>query len=126
MSETQNTVETSSTGLDPKLAAFLSYLFGIIGGIVFIVIEKDNRYVKFHAWQSIAFSVAYFVAWIAYSIIAAILGHIPVLGWLIDLALGAVISIGGLVAWIILLIKAFSGEEYKLPFIGDFAEQRIQ
>ncbi len=126
MSETENTVATSSTGLDPKLAAFLSYLFMLIGGIVFVVLEKDNRYVKFHAWQSIAFSIAYFVAWVAFTIIAGILGHIPVLGWLIDLVLGAVISIGGLVAWIILLIKSFSGEEYKLPFIGDFAEQRIQ
>jgi len=126
MSEEQNTAASSSTGLDPKLAAFLAYLFGIIGGIVFIVIEKDNRYVKFHAWQSVAFAVALFVAWVAYSIIAAILGHIPVLGWLIDLVLGAAISIGGLVAWILLLIKSFSGEEYKLPFIGDFAEQRIQ
>ncbi|MHB8840668.1 MAG: DUF4870 domain-containing protein [Candidatus Aquicultor sp.] len=126
MSETQNTVETSSTGLDPKLAAFLAYLFGIIGGIVFIAIEKDNRYVKFHAWQSVTFSVALFVAWIAYMILMAILHFIPLIGALIGVILWAAISIGGLVAWIILLIKAFSGEEYKLPFIGDFAEQRIQ
>lgn len=126
MSEGQSTLEGSSTGLDPKLAAFLAYFFGIIGGVVFVAIEKDNRYVKFHAWQSIVFSAAFIIASIGYTVIAAILGHIPFLGWLIDLLLGAVVYIGGFVAWVILLIKSFSGEEYKLPFIGDFAEQRIQ
>ena len=66
------TPEKSSTGMDANLAALLSYLLGFITGIVFFILEKDSKYVKFHAMQSILVSVAIMI-------VNFILGLIPIL-----------------------------------------------
>ncbi|MBW2416458.1 MAG: hypothetical protein JRG76_18320, partial [Deltaproteobacteria bacterium] len=54
-------VERSSTGLDPRLAAALSYLFGFVTGIIFLVVERDSQYVRFHAMQSTVTFISLFV-----------------------------------------------------------------
>lgn len=133
MSDEQTPQQTpaASSGLDPKLAALLSYLLGILGGIVFLVIEKDNKYVRFHAAQSIVFTGAWIVLWIVGTILSAILSMIlgNILGSLIGLVIGLVylvLGLGGLILWVVLMIKAFTGydnnETFKLPFIGGIAE----
>jgi uncharacterized membrane protein len=109
--------EKSSTGLDANIAAALAYI--PIVAIVFLVIEKGSRLVKFHAVQSLGLFVGWIVMWIALSILAMI----PVLGWG-TLLLWPLIAIGFFVVWIIAVIKAFKGEWWKLPVIGDMAEQQ--
>lgn len=98
-------------GIDPKLAGLLSYLFSIIGGIVFYAISKD-KFVRFHAMQSIILGAAYIVLMI-------VVAFIPVvryfLWWILPLAF--------LALTIIMMIKAYQGEKYKLPIIGDIAEK---
>lgn len=124
--ESAGEVGKTSTGLEPKLAALLSYILGIVTGVVFYLIEKENKYVRFHALQSILFSVSYFVVWVALSILLAILRVIPVAGLVFVTLIGiayAVLGLGWLVIWIILMVKAYSGEKYKLPVIGDIAEK---
>ncbi len=102
-----------SSGMQPNLAALLSYLLGFITGILFyFFLEKENKFVRFHAMQSIVVSAAFFVAQI-------ILGMIPILGW----ALSFLVAIGGFILWILLMIKAYQGEYYKLPYAGDIAEK---
>jgi len=101
----------TSTGLQPNIAAGLSYLFTWIGGLVFFLIEKQNRFVRFHAMQSLIFfgSIA---------ILSIVIGYIPyvsLLSWLLDLI--------GFVGWIFLMIQGFQGKYYKLPVIGDYAEK---
>jgi uncharacterized membrane protein len=116
----------TSTGLEPNLAALLSYILGIVSGVVFYLIEKENKYVRFHAVQSILFSVAYIVAYVVLSVALAILGAIPVIGLIFRILIGiffAILGLGSLVIWIILMVKAYSGEQYKLPVIGDIAER---
>ena len=102
----------SSTGMQPNLAALLSYLAGIITGVIFFLIEKDNKYVRFHALQSII-TFGFFLA------ANVILGFIPVVGWSFMPLLGIL----QLIVWIILMVKAYQGEKFKLPVIGDIAEK---
>ncbi len=102
----------SSTGMQPNLAALLSYLAGIITGVIFILIEKENKFVRFHAMQSIFTFGFFLVANVA-------LGFIPVIGWSFMPLLGLL----QLVVWIILMIKSYQGEKFKLPILGDLAEK---
>jgi uncharacterized membrane protein len=110
----QNNADRSSTGLQQNVAGLLTYLAGFITGIVFIIIEKENRFVRFHAMQSIFVFGFLFVVQI-------VLSFIPVLRWFLP----PIISILGFILWIILMIKAYKGEMYKLPYFGDMAEKQI-
>jgi uncharacterized membrane protein len=101
-----------SNGMQANLAALLSYLLGFITGIIFYIIEKDNKFVRFHAMQSIITFVAFFV-------LSMILAFIPVIGWVFI----PIVNIVILIIWIILMIKAYQGENFKLPIIGDIAEK---
>jgi uncharacterized membrane protein len=104
--------EQSSTGLDENVAGFLCYLLGFITGIVFLVVEKKSRFVKFHARQSTITFLGLFV-------ISLVLGFIPVIGLLVYL-----IWILSLILWFLLMIKALRGERYLLPIVGKMAEEK--
>ena len=119
------TTERSSTGLDANIAAALSYFFGLLSGAVFFAIETDSRFVKFHAMQSMLASVAAIVIWIVYMVLASILVYIPVLGWLVMLLLWAGLALGMLGLWLFCMFKAFQGERFKLPYIGEVAEKQV-
>ena len=119
------TTERSSTGLDANIAAALSYFFGLLSGAVFFAIETDSRFVKFHAMQSMLASVAAIVIWIVYTVLASILAYIPVLGWLVMLLLWAGLALGMLGVWLFSMFKAFQGERFKLPYIGEVAEKQV-
>lgn len=110
----QNDTNKTSTGIQPNVAGLLCYLLGFVTGIVFLIIEKENKFVRFHAMQSIFVFAGLFI-------LNIILGFIPFIGWL----LGVLLSILGLILWILLMYKAYSGEMYKLPVVGDMAEQKI-
>lgn len=105
--------EKSSTGLDANVAAALSYLVGFLTGIVFLLIEKESKFVRFHAMQSTLVFVAIFA-------ISIVLGAIPIIGW----ALYPILMLASLILWLVLLFKAFQGEKFKLPIVGDIAEQK--
>lgn len=113
----------TSTGLDPKLAGLLCYILGIITGLIFFLIEKSNDVVRFHAAQSIVFSGSVIVLWIVLMIVGLILTSISwQLGNLFGL-LSLVLWLGLFVVWVVLLIKGYSGEKWKLPVLGDMAER---
>lgn len=104
--------EKTSLGMDENLEALLCYLLAWITGLVFYLLEKDNKFVRFHAMQSI-------VTFLPLTILSWILMFIPFFGWI----LGWLISLLGLILWIVLMIKAYQGEKFKLPIVGDIAEQ---
>ncbi len=115
--------QPTSTGLDPKLAGLLCYILGIVTGLIFFLIEKTNATVRFHAAQSIVFSVATIVLWIAFFIISIVLYQISwTLANLFNL-LTLLVWIGLFIVWIVLLIKGYSGTKWKLPFLGNMAER---
>ena len=109
-----------AAGLTDNVAGMLSYL--VIPAIVFLVLEPYNkrRFIRFHAFQCIFLCIALFVLGIALSI----LWHIPFLGWLVLFLLWPLISLAELILWIILLMKAYQGQMFKLPIIGDMAEKQ--
>ena len=121
----------SSTGLDENVAALLSYVFNWISGLVFFLIEKDSRLVRFHAMQSLILSIVFFVGMIALYIVWFVLAIITsqisgLLGTLVGLIVGHVIFvffIACVIGWILGMIKAFQGQFFKLPLIGNFAEK---
>lgn len=107
----------NTSGLDQNVAALLTYAVGFITGIIFIFVEKENRFVRFHAFQSAIFFTPTFIVYIVLTIV---LGFIPFIGWLLSFLLWA----GFAALWIFLMIKAYKGEKYKLPFVGDIAEEQ--
>jgi uncharacterized membrane protein len=104
----------TSTRLSPNVAGLLCYVAGWISGIIFFVLEQKNKFVRFHAAQSI-------VAFGTITVVGIILGLIPVVG---D-AFSWIIGIIGFIVWIIMIVKASSGEWYKLPWAGDVAESMV-
>ena len=110
----------SSTSLEPNVAGLLCYVVGWITGLVFILIEKENEFVRFHAMQSIVV----FGAFTVIQIVLAILELIPYI-WILFYIVSILLGIAVFVLWIFLMIKAYQGERYKLPIAGDFAEKYI-
>jgi len=109
------TKDPSSLNLDQNVAGLLCYLGTVITGIIFLIIEKKNKFVRFHAMQSICFFVAIWV-------VTFVLGSIPFLGW----ALSGLISLAGIIGWIVLMVKAYNNEYFKLPVIGNLAEDFLK
>lgn len=105
---------TSAKGNENLMAA-ASYLLGFITGIIFLLIEKESKVVRFHAMQSTILFGGIFVINIA-------LGFIPLLGWFT----GLILSFVAFILWILLMWKAFQGEMYKVPYVGNIAEQQLK
>jgi uncharacterized membrane protein len=112
-------MEKTSTGLDENVAGLLCYVLGWISGIVFLLLEQENKFVRFHAIQSIVTFGSITVV----SIVLSIIGLIPYLGVVFDIA-NWLLRVLAFILWIVLMVKAFQGTKYKLPWAGDFAEQK--
>ena len=104
----------SSTGMQPNFAALLSYAFGIISGLIFFFVEKESQFVKFHAMQSICFSGSVLVLSLMFMII-------PILGQLFLV----ILQLGVCVFWVMCMIKAYQGQWYRMPVVGDFAAKQV-
>ena len=101
----------STTGLEPNIAGFLCYLGGWITGIIFLIIEQENRFVRFHALQSI-------VVFGSLTIIGTFFRWIPIFGTVFS----TIIGILAFILWILLMVKAYQGELYKVPVASQIVE----
>jgi uncharacterized membrane protein len=101
------------TGLKKETAGALSYVLGPVTGVIFFILEKDS-FVRFHAMQSIVFSVAamFLNMVLGFTIILAI--HLPLI-WILEFIL-----------WLLLIYRASQGQEWEMPFLGKFARQLAQ
>ncbi|HEV3510293.1 MAG TPA: DUF4870 domain-containing protein [Candidatus Sulfotelmatobacter sp.] len=110
----------SAPGMTDNVAGMLAYVT-IIPAIIFLVVApyNRNRFIRFHAWQCIFFTIAWWVLWMGLSIVA----HIPLLGWL-SILIWPLIGLAGFIIWIVLLIKAYQGQMFKLPMVGGIAEKQ--
>ncbi len=106
---------TTALGIDENVEGLLCYVLGFITGILFLILEKENRFVRFHAMQSTT-------TFIILLVVSVVLGIIPFIGW----ALSSLIGLIALILWLLLMFEAFKGEKYKLPFVGDFAEDQVK
>jgi uncharacterized membrane protein len=104
----------SSLGLTENLAGAFAYLFGFISGFIVLAIERENRFARFHAVQSIFVSIVFLLLFIG-------LGKLPFVGWFAEVILSPI----GLVLWIILMLNAYDGKYSKILYIGNFAEKQF-
>ena len=95
-----------------NIEALLTYVFTWVTGIVFLILEKKSKFVKFHAMQSL-------IAFLGLTMFTWIFALIPIVGSLLETLTAILI----LVLWIVMMVKAYQGEEYKLPIVGDIAEE---
>lgn len=116
---------SGGSGLAPNVASLLCYVCTIITGIIFLVIEKENKEVKFHAWQAIFLGAAAIALSIVLNILGLILASIAGFLGVITSIAGFVVNIGIFVIWIVAMIKAYKGEHWLIPVIGNLAEQQV-
>jgi uncharacterized membrane protein len=117
--------EPSTTGLAPNVASALSYLAGPFSGVLLVLAERTNPTVRFHAWQSIIglgglgvlVAVLILSAFAAIVVSAALFRALLYAGW--------AVWIGWIVLWVICIVKAYQGQRWKLPLVGDYAERFI-
>ena len=104
----------TSSGLDENVAAAVAYGLGWITGAVFLLTEPSNKFVRFHALQSVIVFGGLSLAWL-------VAMSIPLLGWLIAFIVIPPLSA---VLWLLLMFKAYQGVRFRIPFAGDIADQR--
>ncbi|MGH9410754.1 MAG: DUF4870 domain-containing protein [Vicinamibacterales bacterium] len=107
--------ERTSTGLDANLAAALSYSLGFITGAVFLLLEKENHFVRFHAMQST-------LLFIGILVVDILLQIVPFLGFLVVIF---VVLPGSFILWLFLMFKAYQGDDFTLPILGKIAADRV-
>jgi uncharacterized membrane protein len=110
--------------LDENIAGVLCYALGWASGIYFIRKEKENKFIRFHAMQSIVAWGGITIVLLVMFIISRVFKFIPflniilfIIAWLLGLAL--------VILWMVLMSKAYGGERYKLPWAGNFSEKQL-
>lgn len=113
----ENQKKSEHTNMEPNVAAALAYLVTPISGFIFFILEKDDKFVKFHAVQSILFGLA---AMASFSIASAL--TVVLIGFILMPAVSLIFTVG----YVYLLIKAYNGEEYELPLLGELAKNFLK
>ncbi|MEX2304276.1 MAG: hypothetical protein WD733_25255 [Bryobacterales bacterium] len=114
----------SEGGLSDNVAGALAY-FTIIPAIIFLLVDpfKTRRFVRFHAFQCLFLGAAAFAIWIVFAVLATSLAFFG--GGLIIGMLSFLVQIGLIVVWFIVVIKAYQGQEFRLPVLGDLAAKQV-
>ena len=111
-------------GLDEKLAAALSYVFVFFSGIAVLIMERENKFVRFHALQS----TLWFLALMIVNWVLVLIRGLPLIGWILSfiiIPVQAVLWFVFFVSLVFLVYKAYKGETFKLPIVGDVAWAQI-
>jgi uncharacterized membrane protein len=120
---TETELGKTRSGFQPNIAAALSYALTVVTGILMFVVEKENKYVRFHALQSILFGAIWMILWTLASIGSTRLWAIHILGLIITDVIFFGVVLGGFVVWLFLLYKAYKGIRFELPFLGKIVQR---
>jgi uncharacterized membrane protein len=110
----------SSTGMEPKIAILLAYLFSFVGGLIVWLIEKENKFVKWNALQAMILGIVELGSVILFS---AILGWIPFIGWYFFSWIGWVIWAAAWVLGIVAIVMGFQGKTFRIPGIAGLTDK---
>ena len=110
----------SSTGMDPKVANLIAYLFSWIGGLIIWLIEKENRWVKWNALQALILGIVEVGSII---VISVILGLIPYIGWFFFSWLGYVIAAAAWILAIVAIVISFQGKTFRIPGVAQLTDR---
>jgi uncharacterized membrane protein len=121
-------MKQSIFGLKENVAATLSYLFGPISGLIALIMERENKFVRFHALQStLWFLILMIIRWIL-TFTDALLSWLPFIGWIFGSAIGLVVAIWWLIyigSMLYLIVRAYGNATAKIPIIGDIAWKQV-
>ncbi len=120
--------KSTSTGLPSNVAAALACI-PLIGGIIFYIVEKHDRFVRFYAMQSIIFGVAWLLIHIGCAIVSGLFWHVPGVGWFFGPLWGLVwwlINLALFVLFVVTVVKAFAGVLWEIPYIGPMARKQVE
>lgn len=120
----QDVTAPSGTGLEPQFAAALAYMAGPFSGATILVAERNNRFVRFHAWQAIIGLGGLGLLAILFLLFAFLGLFLSPLAFTALYWLSGITAVTTLVAWGFCLVKAFGGAAWKLPVAGDYAERK--
>ena len=116
----------SDTGLPSNVAAGICAIFHLLGGLVFYFIERKDQFVRHWAIQTIYFGGAWMAVFFAIAFLSAIFTHAPLVGWIFALLfvlLNFAVWLGGVVLWIIGIVKAFQGEKWEYPITSELGKK---
>ncbi|MBC7332909.1 MAG: DUF4870 domain-containing protein [Actinobacteria bacterium] len=119
----KDATQKSSTGLDPKICVLLAYLFSWLGGLIFYLIEKENKFVKWNALQALILGIIQAGSLI---IISSILGLIPYIGWFFFSWLGWVIAVVAWIFGIVAIVMGFQGNSFRVPGVAKLTDKYIK
>jgi uncharacterized membrane protein len=112
----------TTTGVTPGASILVAYLLGWVGGLIFVLVEKQNRSVRFHAIQSIALSIALLAVLIVFQLIALV----PVVGFVFSSVIIPIVGLGFLALIAIIVYQKYNGVDVQLPKLGEIAERTLQ
>ena len=116
----------SSSSKDSNLYGALSYLAMPITSAITLLMKPDDKYVKFHSFQGLVLGIALFAIGLLLSMVSAVLGAtVPIVGLVVSLLVGGVWLLIEIAIWAFCMWKAYNGEKFKLPVLGDFAEKQV-
>lgn len=115
-------------GLTPAVAAGIACIFTIVSGVVFLILEKKNQFVRFWAMQAVLLGLVSFAGAILFTVAHFVLGHMPLIGGVMSFTLGVLqwaFQIAWFVAYVVCIVKAFSNQEWEIPWLGKIARQQL-
>lgn len=117
---------STAAGMSDNVAGALCYLLGFITGVLFLVLPpyNQNRNIRFHAFQSIFFHLAWLIVWVAVTLVTLTLSALPILGPAVSVLLHFALWACGVIVWIYLMHKTYKGEKIVLPIVGPMAEKQ--
>jgi len=121
--DTHHATGSTSLGLAPNVAGALAYILGPVSGLAVLLLERENRFVRFHAAQSVAVGIVMVVLGVALSVLGGVLASVPVLGWAIALLVSMGVALVSFFLWLYLMWQALQGRRWHAPVAGDLAER---
>lgn len=116
---------STTTEIEPTVAATLSYTLGVVTGVLFLVLEKENKFVRFHAAQSTVASLMLVLVAVGVSMASRVLAYLPFVGRLGVFFLTTGLALVTFVLWLALMYRAFSGDRWELPVAADVAKKMV-
>ena len=123
----ESSTNPTSTGLPSNVAAAIACI-PLVGGIIFYILEKHDRFVRFYAMQSIIFGCAWFLFNIVSAVVHAVFGAIPGIGGILVFfwaIIAALVHLLFLVIMIVTIVKAFTGVRWEIPYIGPVSRKQV-
>jgi uncharacterized membrane protein len=120
--------DAEPSGLPPNVAACLACVFPLVGGLIFLSIEKKNAFVRYYAMQSIYFGGASFVAYVVLHIVWWIMAKVPFVGGLLSWILSMIwvlVALLWVAIYLVLILKSISGKEWEIPYLGRLARRQL-